>query len=68
MWVNNNASYMLSYGVYYISPNFYHTSTDWGRVYIDNNANVNKIVFQLGSAYSSIVCTFYVTIEYTKTS
>ena len=68
VWVNNNASYMLSYGVYYISPNFYHTSTDWGRVYIDNNANVNKIVFQLGSAYSSIVCTFYVTIEYTKTS
>lgn len=68
VWVNNNASYMLSYGVYYISPNFYHTSTDWGRVYIDNNANVNKIVFQLGSAYSSIVCDFFITIEYTKSS
>ena len=68
VWVNNNASYMLSYGIYYISPNFYHTSTDWGRIYINNDTNINKIVVQLGSAYSSIVCTFYVTIEYTKTS
>lgn len=64
VWVNTGESYMYHTGVgYHIPINFYHTATDWGRVFTFGSS----LMIEWGSVYSGINTKGYIiTIYYTK--